>query len=280
MDYVRLKNLRVEGGDIFAQFQEQACADRRDRTPSAGQAQHLPRTPQNLRVRSRLIAVVIPVHNEQAHLNACLSSVHAAASSRLLEGETVVVVVVLDDCNDASRDIAMQWSAQVVELQARNVGRARAMGAEHALALGASWLAFTDADTEVSANWLAAQRGLAADAVCGTVAVRDWGVYQDTVQEHHRINYQDEDGHGHIHGANLGVAADAYRLAGGFRPLVTGEDVALVADLERSGAMIVWSAAPRVHTSARESYRAPLGFGATLERLHRELAVPAGEGMA
>jgi glycosyltransferase involved in cell wall biosynthesis len=227
-----------------------------------------------------LIAVVIPVHNEQAHLFACLRSVHAAAASRHLEGERVIVVVVLDDCSDASLAIATQWSAHVVEVKARNVGQARALGAEQALALGATWLAFTDADTEVSVNWLAAQRALVADAVCGTVGVRDWGVYGDRVRDHHHTHYQDADGHRHVHGANLGVAADAYRMAGGFRPLTTGEDVALVADLERSGARIVWSAAPRVHTSARESYRAPLGFGATLERVHRELTLAAGEGLA
>ena len=35
----------------------------------------------------------------------------------------------------------------------------------------------------------------------------------------------------HIHGANLGISAAAYRAAGGFAALKLGEDVALVSSL-------------------------------------------------
>ena len=79
--------------------------------------------------------------------------------------------------------------------------------ADLALAVGARWLAFTDADTVVTPAWLAAQLALKVEAVVGTVAVDDWGVYGPAMQKHFETTYTDADGHRHIHGANLGVSA-------------------------------------------------------------------------
>lgn len=157
----------------------------------------------------------------------------------------------------------------IIVLASRNVGAARAAGAAQLLALGARWLAFTDADTRVSPGWLAAQLALDVDVVCGTIAVDDWSPHRDdaeALRRHFGRNYTDADGHRHIHGANLGVSATAYRRAGGFEPLACSEDVALVAALERCGARFAWSSAPRVVTSARRNARASGGFGDTLLR--------------
>jgi hypothetical protein len=49
-----------------------------------------------------------------------------------------------------------------VSVNARNVGLARAIGAEALLKRGARWLAFIDADTLVSPSWLADQLSLDA----------------------------------------------------------------------------------------------------------------------
>jgi hypothetical protein len=147
------------------------------------------------------------------------------------------------------------------------VGRARAAGAEAMLEAGARWLAFTDADTFVSPGWLVDQLTQQADAVCGSIGIDDWtqhGAHADFLKAHFARTYTDADGHAHVHGANLGVSAEAYRLAGGFQPLACGEDVALVRALQASGARIAWSAAPRVTTSARTDARARGGFGDTL----------------
>jgi glycosyltransferase involved in cell wall biosynthesis len=154
-------------------------------------------------------------------------------------------------------------------IQANSVGVARQIGAEFSLASGARWLAFTDADTVVAPDWLSAQLALKADAVCGTVSVEQWAHYGSRMERHFELTYSNEDGHSHIHGANLGVSAQAYRVAGGFLNLTSGEDVALVQALKDTGAKIAWSRAPRVVTSARPDYRAPGGFGATLERIDR-----------
>ncbi|NKJ47877.1 glycosyl transferase, partial [Burkholderia sp. SG-MS1] len=166
--------------------------------------------------------------------------------------------------SDFSGAIARAYGIETLTLKARNVGIARANGADLLLADGARWLAFTDADSRVSPGWLVAQLALDADAVCGSIAVDDWSAHPHSVREYFRKTYVDADGHRHIHGANLGVSADAYRRAGGFPPLKCSEDVALVDRLIASGARIAWSAAPRVITSARAAARAHGGFGDTL----------------
>ncbi len=108
---------------------------------------------------------------------------------------------------------------------------------------------------------------LDADAVCGCIGVADWSAHGDQagfIRDHFAVTYHEMDGHRHIHGANLGVSAEAYERAGGFQPLACSEDVALVEALQASGARIAWSAAPRVTTSARADARARGGFGDTL----------------
>ena len=217
-----------------------------------------------------MIAVIVPAHDEQEHIGDCLSAVNLASRSKLLLNEPVALFVVTDACTDKTAAIARRMGATVIEVNERNVGKARAAGAECALAAGARWLAFTDADSLVGCDWLAAQLALACDAVCGTVAVNDWGDYGERMQRHYQLTYTDADGHRHIHGANLGVSAAAYQRAGGFQALASSEDVALVEALLGSGASVAWSAAPRVVTSSRKTFRAPAGFGATLERIDRE----------
>jgi glycosyltransferase involved in cell wall biosynthesis len=184
-----------------------------------------------------------------------------------------------DACTDQTDIIAAQHGALVLKLAAHNVGMARALGAQAALHAGARWLAFTDADSVVSPHWLADQLSLGADAVCGTVAITDWGLYGSAMRQHFALTYTDADNHRHIHGANLGVSAEAYRRAGGFLPLASSEDVALVDALRACGATIAWSAKPRVNTSARRDFRAPDGFGATLLRVNDGHAHPLGNAL-
>ena len=223
-----------------------------------------------------MLGIVIPVHNEEAWLGDCLQAVLEAAASPKLNGEPVHPLVVLDSCTDGSERIAANLGIQTVKVQARNVGIARAAGSQHCLDLGARWLAFTDADTLVSPDWLADQLDQRSDAVCGTVAVTDWSGHAPQLALHFKTTYTDAHGHRHIHGANLGVSAQAYRDAGGFPPLACSEDVALVHALQACGASIAWSAAPRVVTSARKDFRAAGGFGATLLRAFPEAGL-AGE---
>lgn len=219
-----------------------------------------------------MIGVVVPAHNEQACLGACLAAIVQAAAHPSLLAEPVRIVVVLDDCTDGSEAVARGHPVGVLQVRARNVGAARAAGARLLVQAGARWLAFTDADTLVSPGWLAAQLAQRTQAVCGSVEVHDWSPHGDQgelLRLRFQARYADADGHRHIHGANLGVCAEAYRQVGGFEPLACSEDVALIEALQRSGASIVWSAAPRVVTSARTDARARGGFGDTLLGLAR-----------
>jgi glycosyltransferase involved in cell wall biosynthesis len=223
-----------------------------------------------------MLGIVIPAHNEEVCLPGCLAALYVAASHPALHAETVLIHVVLDDCDDGTEDVLKRWqqrrhSAQVAlswsHIDKRKVGAARAAGANRLLVRGVRWLAFTDADTQVSPEWLVQQLALDVDVVCGSVAVDDWSPHAGQaalLRAHFSQTYNDRDGHRHIHGANLGVCAEAYRKAGGFLPVPCHEDVYLVAALERIGARFAWSAAPRVVTSARTDARARGGFGDTM----------------
>lgn len=226
-----------------------------------------------------MIGIVIPAHNEQQVIRNCLAAVTRAAQHPALMGEPVETVVVLDDCTDATYVAAAAASAMVLSVQARNVGMARAADAQAMLERGARWLAFTDADTEVSEAWLVNQLALRADVICGTVGVQDWsphGANAELLKAHCSETYFDCDGHRHVHGANLGVSAEAYRAVGGFRHLACGEDEALVAALVAAGRQVARSSLPRVVTSARVDARATGGFaGALLNAVAQRIAEAA-----
>lgn len=214
-----------------------------------------------------MIGIVIPAHNEQRHIGACLDALHLAAGHPALKHQQVEILVVLDDCSDETHAVVSAKRVTSIDACFRNVGKARAVGAEQLLEAGARWLAFTDADTLVPPDWLARQIGFGADAVCGTVEVDNWSAYDEAVRTQYLARYQFVENHRHIHGANLGLSADAYREAGGFQHLVAHEDVQLVADLERVGARIVWTATIPVITSARRDFKCRGGFGEYLSSL-------------
>lgn len=218
-----------------------------------------------------MIGVIVPAHNEAHAIGRCLASIAVAAADPRLRGEQVVVVVALDACSDATASVCAAHGAETVAVEARCVGSARAAAASHVLAQGARWIASTDADTAVPADWLWRQLRCCADVFCGVVDVVDWLDYPDVVRTAFNAREVARDGHRHIHGANLGMSAAAYVAAGGFPALGTGEDVALVEALAGSGARIAWLARPAVETSARRSARAPHGFSTFLRALEREV---------
>ena len=82
--------------------------------------------------------------------------------------------------------------------------------------------------------------------------------------------------HPHVHGANLGIRASAYLAAGGFRPLRTAEDHALLAAATEAGRTVVQAGDITVETSGRRWGRAPRG----LSNLLRTLAAGRGSGQA
>jgi hypothetical protein len=133
------------------------------------------------------------------------------------------------------------------------------------------WLATTDADTVVPPGWLGRQLWYADegwDVVLGTVTVADWSEHPPHVPAAFAARYGSGNGpHPHVHGANIGIRASAYLAAGGFRPLPTAEDHALLAAVSRAGCSVLCAADVTVETSARRQARAPNGFGHLLRTL-------------
>ncbi|GLY77660.1 hypothetical protein Airi01_059270 [Actinoallomurus iriomotensis] len=201
--------------------------------------------------------MVVPAHDEQERLPACLAALRDA-----------LVVVVADACTDRTAEVARRHGAQVVEIAARNVGVARAAGVRALLRHGVSWVATTDADTLVPADWLDSQLRYAArgwDAVVGTVKVTDWAGHPPRRVAAYAGHYARDPAP--VHGANLGFTAHAYVTSGGFPPVRTGEDRALVAAMTAAGHRVLHTPQVEVITSARRRYRAPQGFGHLLTTL-------------
>jgi len=224
--------------------------------------------------RPAAAGVVVPAHNEEAMLPACLAALRRAVAAA---GIPVHLVVVADTCTDRTAAVARACGARVISTGARNVGAARAAGMTEMLRLAAGrdpaavWLATTDADTVVPSGWLRRQLRYAErgwDVVLGTVAVADWEGHPPHVPAAFEAMYGHGGGpHPHVHGANLGIRASAYLAAGGFRPLATAEDHALLAAATEAGCPVVQAGDITVRTSGRRQARAPLGFSHLLRTL-------------
>jgi glycosyltransferase involved in cell wall biosynthesis len=219
------------------------------------------------------LGVVIPAHNEQDLLAGCLDSVETAIS--MVPDVEVRIVVVLDACTDQTKAVlrGRPWIA-AVEIEARNVGIARAAGVHRVMANTGGldpatvWLATTDADSVVPPGWLRHQVDLSNagwEVVVGTVTVPDWLDRPPQVERRWTESYQAVEDHPHVHGANFGCRADVYFEAGGWSPLALAEDVALLAAM--SHRRVLRTSLLPVATSARTSPRAAGGFGDTLSAL-------------
>ena len=225
------------------------------------------------------VVTVVPAANEAERISACLAALLVAGRAAP-SGVRVRVVVVLDGCTDGTAAVLTAYpTVEVVTVTDRCVGRARAAGAERALRTATAptrlWIANTDADSTVPAGWIGVMLAAArsgADLVLGTVRP-DGGLTGSRRREWHR-QHESGDGHPHVHGANLGVRASAYRALGGWRPLPTGEDVDLAERAAAAGLVIHRSGAMTVTTSARTVGRAPEGFSSYLRDL--DLPVPRG----
>jgi glycosyltransferase involved in cell wall biosynthesis len=229
----------------------------------------------------RRIAVIIPAADEEQRIGRCLLSVVTARAHlyRTTAQVSVQIIVVLDSCQDNTAARAAGFgSVRQLTIHARNVGAARRAGVDAVLTDGGPaselWLADTDADSQVPANWLSymlAESRRGAHLVLGTVlpgpalgpAVRaDW-----------LSRHQLREGHSHVHGANFGIRGDAYLALGGWPPMVTGEDVELAYRAARAGYLrITRTASIPVVTSTRHHGRAPRGFSSYLHAMSQSYA--------
>lgn len=229
------------------------------------------------------VAVVIPANDEEELLPRCLEALDAAVDAlrRSDPSLAITAVVVLDACTDGSGDVAAGHSVHVRSIEERCVGAARTVGAAAAhdlLGIGVEhdgarvWLACTDADSVVPANWLTehvASARAGVDLVLGRVRPDPLDLDEDTHREWSRLH---RSGHptGHVHGANLGVRWSAYAAAGGFAHVPEHEDVLLVEAVLAAGARV--GPGPEILTSGRRTGRVAGGFSGYLHDLSTRLS--------
>ncbi len=222
------------------------------------------------------IAVLIPARDEEELLGRCLMSTLAAVG-HLPAGIRSRIIVVSDSSTDRTTQIARELlggRGAVLTVEAQSVGTARRRGAAHIIKtshapISRVWIANTDADCVIPPRWLADQIDLAdagIEAIAGIVTVDSFEEHGIEVPGRFQGSYRiDADGsHPHVHGANLGIRADAYVRAGGWGDLTTAEDHDIWARLRSTGAQTLSSARIHVATSGRRVGRAPQGFAAAL----------------
>jgi cellulose synthase/poly-beta-1,6-N-acetylglucosamine synthase-like glycosyltransferase len=226
------------------------------------------------------LAVVVPARDEEALVVGCLTALRRAIDAARPHVARVDTVLVADRCRDATVELATLATAgwgRVIEVDAGSAGAARAAGVADVLARHAGrrdrlWLANTDADTRVPPDWLARQLESArggAVGVAGVVVVDSFAEHPDHVRGRWAQLYcgSDDVPHPHVHGANLGVRADAYLEVGGFDAGPAGEDHRLWSALLVAGHSTESPRSLSVVTSGRAASRAAGGFADRLVAL-------------
>jgi len=227
------------------------------------------------RKRPWSVGVVVPAKDEEASIASCIESIRRSCESVSLRKYWIVIVA--DSCTDGTvprARRALQGVGEVVECNARSAGSARRLGVDAVLAhfggtdLRRIWLANTDADSLVPSDWLAVQLQLAdagIAAVAGIVKLEEGG--SPAAHELYRATYltRPDGTHGHVHGANLALRADAYRDAGGWAHRPLAEDHCLWNRLKRRGWRLSSPVSSVVVTSARLIGRARGGFADTMK---------------
>jgi glycosyltransferase involved in cell wall biosynthesis len=224
------------------------------------------------------ISVLIPARNEEDLLQRCLLSVLNARAA-LQTSVSCDIVVADDGSTDRTYEIASRLlndanCGRIIKTAEGIVGLARRRAAADALGRQSVphdhwWLANTDADCVVPANWLTSHLMVAktgAEALAGTVEVDSFDGHEAFVEQRFQSSYlvQPDGSHPHVHGANLGVRADAYLRAGGWRDLETAEDHDLWERLGSNNCRRLSIASIAVVTSGRRVGRAPHGFAGAL----------------
>jgi cellulose synthase/poly-beta-1,6-N-acetylglucosamine synthase-like glycosyltransferase len=226
------------------------------------------------------VGVVIPARNEEDTIAASVASTRAAlAACPQLQDRWIVVVC--DSCTDATATRARQAlddAGEVIECSVGTVGQARAIGVEavsmrfQQIAQERVWIANTDADTTVPVDWIARQLPLADKgwaAIAGIVRVDSIdGEGHGAIDALFADYAIDDDGsHPHVHGANLGVRADAYASVGAWRHIALAEDHCLWARLKAAKWPTLSTSAVVVTTSGRLTGRAVGGFDTLRKKL-------------
>lgn len=197
-------------------------------------------------------SVLVPAHNEEAYIGACLASIEAAAQPYPRGVETIVAV---NRCTDRTEAIALDRGAAIVREDARNLARIRNGAARAACG---EILVTIDADSTMSANMLSEiDRALArGDSIGGGVSliperlspgiVLTWLMLAPYALIRYRVS-----------GGSLWCRRVDFDAIGGFdETMVSGEDLDFALRLKAYGKAhgkrfkTLWRAS--IHTSVRK----------------------------
>lgn len=92
-----------------------------------------------------MLSIIIPAHNEEKYITACLQSVKNQQFS------VYEIIVICDACTDKTALLAKKYTKQVFAIKRRNVSAARNYGANKAKG---DVLVFLDADSIIAPNLL------------------------------------------------------------------------------------------------------------------------------
>jgi len=226
------------------------------------------------------VAVLIPAHNEETLIGACLRGVRAALERHEAVGGRTLVVVVAHRCSDRTVEratAALTGTSHIVlvEDRAATVAHVRRRAAAAALAALSArgrqlWLLCTDADSVVPSTWIADVLAHAERAVAVAGLVELDGMAGAVARRRHDALVADrvtDTWHGHTYGANLAIRADAYDRVGGFPLMSVGEDTALMDMVQAAGLVVARDPSIVVRTSARLVGRADGGLANLLSTL-------------
>ncbi len=193
------------------------------------------------------VSFVIPARNEAAYLPACLDAVAAQRTDRAHEA-----LVVDGASDDATAEIARDRGATVIEGDGEGIGRGRDRGAQ---AAGGEWLAFVDADTVVTPDYLETMLSfvgdrdlVAASSRCRMDGLRSAPMQAMINRAFPRLRRPI------LPGFNFFVRRSVYDASGGF-PNVPNEDTAFSRRLAREyetgycPAVLVETSARRIRES-------------------------------
>jgi hypothetical protein len=248
------------------------------------------------------VCVVVPARNEAEHLESALT---ALAHQTDLQGQPIdstryEVILLLNNCTDASATIARQFAAnhpqfvlhvveRILPPEEAYIGRVRQILMDEAyrrlcsLKRDRGIIASTDGDSHVDSTWVAAilhEIDKGADAIGGRIVTDSFSraaldnsaraYYLRSVGYSHLITelesfidpipFDPFPRHHQFFGANFAVTAEFYAKAGGMPPVRTPEDVAFQQALIEAGARFRHSPIVRVTTSARQAGRTPSGL--------------------
>lgn len=195
-----------------------------------------------------MISVIVPALNEESEIEACLRSISSQKPS-----EDYEIIVVDGGSHDKTAFIAHKYADNVILQKSPGIGGARRDGADAALG---NKLAFTDADTIASDNWLEAISSNldSYDASTGPVIYQGKDLGSEIIQRWRGLygifylsNFY------YIIGSNMAVRADIYHKVGGHSNISLLDDYDMSLKLSKNRARVRFDHGQIAYTSSRRA---------------------------